>query len=290
MDIDPEDFDDPQYIMNRQKSCPCCRATVLHRPVPVFLIKSVATTMIKAKGPGHTAASPVSRADGSSTVESADPWEGLFPDDEDMVGLEEDYEFDEEEAAYMPWMLGAIGDSDDDGYDSYASAEDESMGEDEDDGSDAGSYYVSPIWERPTVYYRGGSRHDSSFIKMIRRGCSRDMINAYGMTYTHSEGLIVYVRSLDPDVEVEAFREADRAAMIRIFVGWNVHREPADRAGHSFVNDLLHEFRDHPNRFLPVPRANVGQWDVKVLIRAEEVEELSDGETSSSETWHDLLR
>ncbi|KAF9014522.1 hypothetical protein BDZ89DRAFT_448206 [Hymenopellis radicata] len=293
MDIDPEDFEDPQYIMNRQKSCPCCRATVLHRPVPVFLVKSVATTLLKAKGPGHTAGTPVSRADGTSTVDGEDPWSGLFPADEDMEDMDDDYDFDE--AGYMPWMFGADSDED---FESYGSAGDESMDDDEEDASDDDSVtsyyvpaYVPSVWERPHVHFSGGQRHDPQYVKMRRRGCTRDMIRMYGMTYSHDDGLVVYVRSLDPDIAVTAFREADRANVhtIRIFVGWNVHLAPGDRGGHAYVNALLHEYQEHPERFAPIARAN-GGWDIKALVRVDDVEELSEDDTTDSDVWHDSIR
>ncbi|KAJ6447753.1 hypothetical protein C8R47DRAFT_1231292 [Mycena vitilis] len=65
MDMDTQE----QYILHREKSCPCCRATVLRRPVPVFVVKSVVTALRNAVA----APAAVAQAD-----EEADPWKGLF--------------------------------------------------------------------------------------------------------------------------------------------------------------------------------------------------------------------
>lgn len=302
MDIDPEDYDDPHYIMHRQKSCPCCRATILHRPVPVFLVKSVAAALMKAKGPGHTAGSPVARADGTSTVTADDVWAGLFPTDEDMLdpeeGYEDEYEYDNLpgpfHAPFMPWMgnlLEQFEESDED--ETYTSFEeghsmDEDESSDEQDDDDFAGVYVMPVWERPSVHFRGGNRHSAQFTKMMRRGCTREMIQTYGMTYSHTGGLVLYLRSLDPDAPITGpFPEAERAGMYRFAIGWNVSLAPDDRGGHAYVNDLLHQYADNPAGFLISLGAPAGM-DIRKLVRIVDIQELSDG-TSDSEAWHDVL-
>ncbi|KIY70100.1 hypothetical protein CYLTODRAFT_488369 [Cylindrobasidium torrendii FP15055 ss-10] len=308
MDIDPQDLDDPHYIMYRQKSCPCCRATVLHRPVPVFLVKSVASAVIKSKGPGHTSGTPVSRDDGTSTVDSDDVWKGLFPTEDDMLDAEE-YDEEDDELPYealpggmleqfAPAWMGTIFSSDDEDYDSYASAEDDSMqgdddeagreddDEDSDDSEDDAGQYVVPIWEPPTVRYRGGSRHSSQYVKMRRRGCTREMISNYGMTYTHAEGLVVYVRSLDPNAAWLPFTEADRDQMSQLYVGWNVELDDEDRGGHDFVRGLLENFNDEPGMFVMNIVGNRTRHITK-LVRIDEL--MSEAETTDSEAEHARL-
>ncbi|KAK0203080.1 hypothetical protein DFS33DRAFT_1344838 [Desarmillaria ectypa] len=276
MDID-EDIDDPEYIMHRQKSCPCCRAVIYDRPVPVFLVKSVTSTLIKAKGPGHNAASPLSRTDGSSSAISDDVWKGLFPDDACEEEEQEEYDYDDD---VVRWFTAPYDDSD--GYESYGSDEDESMGELEDDADT--TLYVRPIWEPPTVYYRARSRHSSQFTQMMRRGCTREMIHTYGMTYTHEDGLVAHIYTLDPDADIIPYRTADRQNMIRLFLGWNVILEPRDR-GHGFMHQVLIDYREHPQRF-STHRLG-GSLEIKKLVREDDMQAMSGDDTTDSEYWHD---
>lgn len=276
MEID-EDIDDPEYIIHRQKSCPCCRAVIYDRPVPIFLVKSVTSTLMKAKGPGHTAASPLSRPDGSSLATSEDVWKGLFPDDTYEEEEQEEYDYDDE---VVRWFTAPYDDSDE--YESYGSDEDESMGELEGDAEN--TQYVRPIWEPPTVYYRARSRHSLQHTQMMRRGCTREMINTYGMTYTHEDGLVAHVYTIDPDAEVMPYRAADRQNMIRIFLGWNVVPEPRDR-GHGFINQILIDYRGHPERFST--RRLGGSLEIRKLVGLDDIQAISDDDTTDSEYWHD---
>ncbi|KAG7444456.1 uncharacterized protein BT62DRAFT_244773 [Guyanagaster necrorhizus] len=276
MEID-EDINDPEFIIHRQKSCPCCRAVIFDRPVPVFLVKSVTSMLIKAKGPGHTAASPLWRTDGTSLAVSDDVWKGIFPDDAYEEEEEEEYDYDDE---VVRWFTAPYDDSDE--YESYGSDEDESMGELEDDTDN--TPYVPAIWEPPTVYYRARTRHSLEFTHMMRRGCTREMIHTYGMTYTHEEGLVAHVYTLDPDAEVIPYRADDTQNIIRIFLGWNVVLEPRDH-GHGFLNQLLIDYREHPERF-STHRLD-GTLDIKKLVREDDIQAMSDDNTTDSEYWHD---
>ncbi|KAK0457860.1 uncharacterized protein EV420DRAFT_1335264 [Desarmillaria tabescens] len=277
MEID-EDINDPEYIIHRQKSCPCCRAVIYDRPVPVFLVKSVASTLIKARGPGHTAASPLSHMAGSSSATTDDVWKGLFPDDTCEEEEQEEYDYDDE---VIRWFTAPYDDSDE--YESYSSDEDGSMGELEDDVDS--TQYVQPVWEPPTVYYRARSRHSLQFTQMMRRGCTREMINTYGMTYTHEDGLVAYVYTLDSDTHVRPYRPADRQHMISLFLGWNVVLEPRDHDGHGFMNQLLIDYREHPERF-STHRLGAS-LEIKKLVREDDVQAVSDDEPTDSEYWHD---
>ncbi|KAJ6521346.1 hypothetical protein DFH09DRAFT_1425042 [Mycena vulgaris] len=70
--MDPEERE--WCILHREKSCPCCRAHVLRRPVPVFVVKSVVTALCNAT------TQPVA-------VHDADPWKGLFLPDTTSDGM-----------------------------------------------------------------------------------------------------------------------------------------------------------------------------------------------------------
>ena len=81
-------------FLSRPKSCPCCRAPVNHRPVPVFLVKSVAGVLAKAKD-----GSSSSRILTSPSPHEGDPWEGLFrnPNNDDERKTSEDDEDDDDD-------------------------------------------------------------------------------------------------------------------------------------------------------------------------------------------------
>ena len=63
--------DDPDAVLYRRKTCPVCRSAVLSRPIPVFLVKSIAVALEKVKGNGNS--SPR-----SSPPPEGDPWAGIL--------------------------------------------------------------------------------------------------------------------------------------------------------------------------------------------------------------------
>lgn len=177
------DDDDPDYLMYRLKSCPCCRANVRERPVPVFIVKSIAATFMK----GKAIASSTVAARASPPPES-DPWAGLFPptgdDDfgEDVDNENEDDEDedeDEDEDDYNEWLSSVFA---------YGSgSEDEAYEGD----------YVTPQWEPPHIYIDSDDYEfedlDDEDLNILRRGATIDMLDTYHMTYTHAEGLVANV-------------------------------------------------------------------------------------------------
>lgn len=71
----------------RPKTCPACRATVRHRPVPVFMVKAVSAALKHANPdpPG----SPQADQESKNVDPAEDPWEGIFPssdEDDDSEG------------------------------------------------------------------------------------------------------------------------------------------------------------------------------------------------------------
>jgi hypothetical protein len=107
MDMDV-DMDDPEYIMYRRKSCPCCRTQIRKRPIPIFVVKSVVSALIRAKNANGTAnggGSPNWRCgtdeDGNVPAgDETDPWKGLFPEDMDSEDIHSESDSDEEWESY----------------------------------------------------------------------------------------------------------------------------------------------------------------------------------------------
>lgn len=185
------DDDDETWLLYRTKFCPCCRAVVRHRPIPIFLVKSIAASLTKAsKRPSSLI----------EVVEEEDVWAGLFmtaseeelDDDED-----DDQEFDEDDSSDPDGF-----ENENDPYDSDAPPE-----EDEDDeifsyetDEDAPPYeghYMPAHWESPRIPVDSDdeSHHGVNPITMalIRRGCTQEMIYEYDMIYTDEGGIVAYL-------------------------------------------------------------------------------------------------
>lgn len=248
------DDDDPDYLMYRLKSCPCCRANVRERPVPAFIVKSIASTFMKAKsGPSPARASP---------LPEADPWAGLFPpvgedefgenDDED--GNEDDDDDDEDdddedEEDYNEWLTAVFA-----------------YGSDSEDEAYEGEF-VSPQWEPPSVDIDSNDYEfedlDDDDLNVLRRGATVEMLDIFQMTYTHAEGLVAHV---DDD---------------QLYLGWNIRLSADDEAGEEYVDYLYRDMADRPERW-DVTEAEDGGRLCHRLVTEDEVE---DYETTDSEVW-----
>ncbi|KAF7289123.1 RING finger domain protein [Mycena chlorophos] len=182
-EYEDEDLLGPEYHLHREKKCPFCRARVVRRPMPVYIVKEVTSTL-------H----PVP-AGAVEELADANVWKGLFledydsaeDDDEgsdaDMVefeyesddGASEDYENEHELASIfgVPRFYesgsedddevlmgeGASGDEDENNSQSEGSSSSEPEGEDEDDEgfSDAEDLVAAPILPAPVydpVFWR----------------------------------------------------------------------------------------------------------------------------------------
>lgn len=76
-DDDSDEDDDPIAILYRKKSCPVCRAEVCDRPVPAYVIKTIADAFEKVK----PSCSHHGRFGSPTSNEPEDdPWSGLFPE------------------------------------------------------------------------------------------------------------------------------------------------------------------------------------------------------------------
>jgi hypothetical protein len=305
MDIDPEEMTDPHYVLMRSKSCPLCRAVMKHRPVPVFMVKAVAAALKKAKTP--ISLGPQS-AQGSDI--GNDPWKGIFPssdeeggdDDDDDASLDDsDSDFDvhgELRSAIYSYRRRTIRRAMI--RDLYNSALSEVEDEDADDASasdDEGldnAFYIRPRWAPPTVFVNRNDfdlseeQDPTSAFKLLQRGCTWEMVQNYDISYDHSTGMVLCLRSLDhiyaSDVESEE-ADANADCMHRIFLGWNISLDEDDDDGEVFVTSILEDIKNSPSRWKLTPRIGMpGFMDVRKLVSADEVEDYN---TTDTEVWVD---
>ncbi|KAK7031626.1 ring finger domain protein [Favolaschia claudopus] len=313
-EMDPDDRED--MILHRPKSCPCCRARVARRPVPVFVVKSVVTALRNATQPSAI------QDEGDS-----DPWKGLFlPDydssevDDDGYGSSEDdgveffdhYSDDLEDSdaeiaialalgAYPQHIYASPSESDDlgsnsedeeeeeegevvDDEDEEDDDEDEDEDEDEEDGSEDGATYAMPRWE-PPLHTLGTANASPAFRKMQRRGCTLQLIAHFNVRYSHHEGIVAHISSLD------ATAENITMGRNRLFLGWNINVEPQvsgipGAAEKAFIGRQLRDMRRHPERWAVHERPGYpgrGVMDAHRLALVEEDIELYD--TSESDAY-----
>ncbi|KAJ7173517.1 hypothetical protein C8R46DRAFT_1083072 [Mycena filopes] len=310
-DMNPDAHE--QYLLHREKACPCCRTRVLRRPVPVFLVKSVVTAL---------RSSPAT-AIGAPTEEDADPWKGLFlPDyatsddddddavdgfessDEEEVGAhffdqysEEDLDdLDDAEVAMsmgifpqeLTRFYGSASESEE-GSESVSDEEEEvdeegqADDEDEDSDSDPDAHYCLARWE-PPAHAVEFENVPSYLWKMQRRGCTPQLVALFNMRYAHDEGLVAHISSLDaPDHEDVGMGRN------RLFLGWNIDLEPSDVVGEAekvYIARQLRDIRRHPERWVVSERHGFpgrGILDARRLALVEEDAEIYD--TSDSEAY-----
>jgi hypothetical protein len=252
------DDDDPDYFMYRIKSCPCCRAKVRNRPVPVFIVKSIAVALTKGKEakPGLS----VARVPPPVPSDS-DPWAGLFPavgedefgedDDEDEnEDLDDDEDLDDEdEDDYNEWLTSVFA---------YGSGSEEEPYEGE---------YVPPQWEPPSIDIDPTALEfedlDEEDLSVLRRGATVEMLDMYQMTYTHEDGLVAHV-----DDEL-------------LYLGWNIRLSADDETGEEYIDYLYKDMLDRPERW----DINPGEFGARVCRRLVAEDEVENYETTDSEVW-----
>ncbi|KAJ7881196.1 hypothetical protein B0H13DRAFT_1630113 [Mycena leptocephala] len=280
-EMDLEDRE--QYTLHRQKSCPCCRARVLRRPTPVFVVKNVVTALRNA------ATLPVAAAQGE---EDADPWKGLFlPDYETSEDGDVDvYDSSEDDGAeffdhYSDQDLDDLDDaeSEDDGTGSESDDEEEVVAEEEEEEedeetSDTDATYTFARWEPPRHVVESEVVSNSKW-KMQRRGCTPQLIMLFNMRYTHEDGLIAHISSFD------ATEYDVTPGYNRLFLGWNIDLESSDVEGEAekmYIARQLRDIRRHPERWTLSDRYGLG-IDARRLAPVEEDAEIYD--TSDSEAY-----
>ncbi|KAF8836835.1 hypothetical protein BDN67DRAFT_973689 [Paxillus ammoniavirescens] len=255
------DNDDPDYLLRRRKTCPCCRSNVRHRPIPIFMIKAIVAAVAKGKGGSH--------AGGSSSSEPAssdlDPWEGLFPcDDEEIddygASDDEDEDYDEDDGE---------DDSEDDDEDDEDSAYDGvfSYGTDSDEESYHG-VYVHPQWEPPNSVIDEDDylldHLDESDLNCLRRGATIGMVQTYEMQYSHQEGLIAHDEGYN-----------------RIYLGWNIRLSADDESGEVYMGYIAEDMEARPDRWSIIEDEHDGVFEAHLLVPEEEVYEYRDSDSDN---------
>ncbi|KAJ7095468.1 hypothetical protein C8R43DRAFT_938718 [Mycena crocata] len=303
-EMDPEAQE--EYILHRQKSCPCCRTTILRRPVPVFVVKNVVTALRAA------AATPPAA---TQAEEDADPWKGLFlpdyesPSSDDEEGYdsyeedgtaffdhysEDDLDGAEVElamglglAAFPPELARFYETASEEGSASDSDEEEEEPEENEEsDESDAVAYYTLARWQPPAhaVEFENVSH---AVWKMQRRGCTPRLIDLFKMRYAHDEGLVAHVYSMNASDSV--YTANIYPGRNRLFLGWNIDFDASDAqddAESLFIARQLRDIRRHPERWVVTERHGYqgqGIFDARRLVPVEGDEEIYD--TSDSEAY-----
>lgn len=237
------DDDDPDYLLFRKKTCPCCRGNIRNRPIPVFIVKSIASALLKVRGSSPNTSSPTA---GSSAAD-ADPWEGLFPPDDEIedYGSEDDDDDDEEDDDWLDEDVFSYGTgSDEDAY---------------------GGDYVLPQWEPPTAavdeedYLFDHLGHNE--LSVIRRGATLSMLHEYDMYYVHDEGLVAHDELYN-----------------RIFLGWNISLSADDEDGSKYIDWVMRDMEDRPERWRKI-RLEDGKYETHRLVPEDDVCDYSDSDS-----------
>ncbi|KDQ50730.1 hypothetical protein JAAARDRAFT_81781 [Jaapia argillacea MUCL 33604] len=233
---DMVDDDDPEYILFRRKSCPSCRTLVQTRPVPLFLIKSIASSLIKSKLP------PGQSNRASPAPSDSDPWDGIFP----VPGADDDDDDDDDDGI-------GFGDSDgedEDGEDLWYDGE---YGTDPDDDPYEGEY-VLPRWEPPSVSVSSRD-YDPADLALIRRGATVDMIDRYQMRYSHDDGISAVL----PPVDDDGWGGASDGVLV--YLGWNIRLKEDDESGCGYMDWIRDDIWEREERW------DVTEYDVRRQAR-----------------------
>ncbi|KAI0064058.1 hypothetical protein BV25DRAFT_1823557 [Artomyces pyxidatus] len=166
------DVDEPLPLIYRQKSCPCCRTPVPTRPLPLYIVKALVSTLEKAKAPpGVSRPSPL--------PDTRDPWKDIFPH-YDEIGDDDDSDDDFDEHSDL------MDDDDEDGLEEY-----DDTSNDEYEGD-----WVVPQWEPPADRSEQLLNLEPYLDKLCRRGATFEMIETYEMEYSRAEGISACVDGL----------------------------------------------------------------------------------------------
>jgi len=298
MDADPDELTDPQYVLMRSKTCPSCRAVVKHRPVPIFMVKSVVSAIKKTKSPNTS--SPGSWHNDDYLYDN--PWKGIFTsseeeaDDEDDDG--DDNDDDESQAESDSYDFGgwyrhrahfeAAVEGNATSESEMENEEDEEDDDEDDDDDDV--LYTQQRWAPPTVsifdhHIEGDDL--ANWGKLLQRGCSWDMLRNFDVSYSHSSGIVVTLRSLDHlyASDDDDDDNADDISMYRVFLGWNISLDPDDEDGENYIQEILREIKDVPERWEVSPTPGMPfAIDARRLVVVDEAEEF---DTTDTEAWID---
>ena len=285
MDADLDELTDPQYVLTRSKTCPSCRAVVKHRPVPIFMVKSVVTAFKKRKS--QQASSPGSRHNTDYLLAEENPWKGIFAsseeeDDDDESPSESDSDDlgDWRQHSHAAQFETAVEDN--------ASSESEMENEeDEDDAADVYGQRTHQRWAPPSVSvtdYQAGDDDVPNTVKLLQRGCSWDMLQKFDVSYSHESGIVVALRSLDYLYDGDD-EDTDDIVMHRVFLGWNIALHPSDTDGTEYMQEILWQIKGVPERWeVTEAPGDPFAMDARRLVFVDEVEEF---DTTDTEAWID---
>lgn len=236
---------------------------------------------------------------------SRDPWKGIFPYSEEEDGATEDgdpstegseSDFDFQvgvrtahhlrRRAFRRAMFQAI-------YSSTISDEEDPEDSSESDGDgQPHDSYVRPRWTPPSVdvdlteFDISDEQDPVGTFKLLQRGCTWEMIQNYELSYNHSSGIVLSLRSLNhlyaSDDEEGGPEPED---LHRVYLGWNITLDIVDLDGEDFVCKVIEDIKRSPFRWDVTPRVGVpGAFDVRRLLPADDV---VDYETTDTEIWMD---
>ncbi|KJA25723.1 hypothetical protein HYPSUDRAFT_37166 [Hypholoma sublateritium FD-334 SS-4] len=165
---DDDDYEeDPDDILMRPKTCPACRATVRHRPVPVFMVKAVSAALKRAN-PDPSGSAQADQEDRHVT-DPADPWEGIFlssDEDEDSEGSyatgDEDSDENEDIQGRYTMGHGIVDESDEEPGDDDESADEEEAGGDS--SSEEEREWAQPVFAVPSRWAHPSPTHPSYYM------------------------------------------------------------------------------------------------------------------------------
>lgn len=256
-----------------------------YRPVPVFMIKSVVTVLKKVKSP-H-ASSPASRHD----LTEDNPWKGIFASSEED-GDDEESPLESDSDGLDVWFRHSHIAHFETAVGGNASAESELEDEEEEDndGYDDDNLYTLPRWAPPSVSVTDYEFVDDDVpdtLKLLQRGCSWDMLQNFDVSYSHRSGIVVSLRSLNhlyasDDDEDEGANDIN---MHRVFLGWNISLHPGDIDGEDYMQDILREIKNIPERWQVTLSPQVPySMDARRLVCVDDAEEF---DTTDTEAWID---
>jgi hypothetical protein len=100
--------------------------------------------------------------------------------------------------------------------------------------------WVAPRWEPPRFDFGGTqvtnedtlslNRPQHEIISLLRRGATKQMISFFQLTYDHDHGIVV-----NGEVQIQ--------------LGWNISRNSDDEVGRSFMESVMAEMSQFPERF-----------------------------------------
>ncbi|KAF8637524.1 hypothetical protein AX17_002768 [Amanita inopinata Kibby_2008] len=289
-----DNLDGAAYVLYRPKTCPCCRADVTHRPVPLFIVRAATQGLGKIRaqlsGSEFRSGSPI--LDGEE-----DPWKGIFrssdDEEESTSGGELSYETDDAFSDNIE-LESDSGNGSESEFDGGSNDGEEDGEEDAAYGSDFASQgiYARPRWQPASdsaFSYEDEDDDGNRILSLLPRGCPLRMISKFHMIYSPQEGIVAHVPYLNPEIFIDDI-DIDVGMMNRVFLGWNIHvSEHVDRDGQMYLQRALEELAEYPERWEIRPRHGApAAYDAIRLVRLRAgIEEYESGLTYTGDVDSD---